>query len=260
MAAVEAWRDGGVLFLLLDRPEARNALDGEMLEALEGHLEEAAGDPGVRGLVLGGKGEAFCAGVDLTLLERGGEADPRARRRLSERLSRMVGTLEALEKPVVVAVNGPATGLGLTLVLAADLRVAAPEARLLFREGRIGLLPAHGGLARLVRYLGLGRARDLLLGGEELDAEQAQAWGLFTEVVPRERLLEAARARLERALERAPLSYALVKRLLLLSGQVDLESALFLEGLGQEILRGSEDHREGLAALRERRPPRFRGQ
>ncbi|WP_172957944.1 enoyl-CoA hydratase/isomerase family protein [Thermus scotoductus] len=257
MAKVVASLEEGVLLLRLNRPEARNALDEEMVASLTSHLERAGVDPEVRGVILTGSGQAFCAGADLARFQE--EADPRRFRWESRRLSHLVHLLEAVEKPVVVAVNGLATGVGLALVLAADLRVASQGARLLFREGRIGLLPSHGGVARLVRYVGLGRARDLLLGGKELGAEEALAFGLLTEVVPPESLLDAARGYLERAWERAPLSYGLVKRLLVLSTSVDLESALFLETLGQSGLVATEDHKEGLSALREKRKPVFRG-
>lgn len=257
VAKVRASLEEGILCLRLNRPEARNALDQEMVADLIAHLEEASVNPHVKGIVLTGTGQAFCAGADLSRFQE--EADPRRFRWESHRLSHLVHLLEMVEKPVVAAVNGLATGLGIALVLASDLRVASTEARFLFREGRIGLLPSHGGIARLVRYLGLGRARDLLLGGEELDAAKALAFGLVTEVAASESLLEAAKHRLQKALERAPLSYGLVKRLLVLATSVDLESALFVETLGQSQLATSEDHREGLRALREKRKPVFRG-
>ena len=257
MAKVRANLEEGIFYLGLNRPEARNALDHEMVADLIAYLEKASVDPLVKGIVLTGTGQAFCAGADLSRFQE--EVDPRRFRWESHRLSYLVQLLELVEKPVVAAVNGLATGLGLALVLASDLRVASTEARFLFREGRIGLLPGHGGIARLVRYLGLGRARDLLLGGEELDAAKALAFGLVTEVAAPEALLETARRRLQKALERAPLSYGLVKRLLVLATSVDLESALFVEALGQSQLAGSEDHQEGLKALQERRKPVFRG-
>lgn len=257
VAKVHASLEEGILYLQLNRPEARNALDQEMVADLIAHLEEASVDPHVKGIVLTGTGQAFCAGADLSRFQEG--VDPRRFRWESHRLSHLVQLLELVEKPVVAAVNGLATGLGLALVLASDLRIASTEARFLFREGRIGLLPSHGGIARLVRYLGLGRARDLLLGGEELDAAKALAFGLVTEVTAPETLLAAAKHRLQKALERAPLSYGLVKRLLVLATSVDLESALFVETLGQSQLATSEDHREGLRALREKRKPVFRG-
>jgi len=255
---VEKALEEGILFLRLNRPEVLNALDDEMVESLVAELELAAEDEGIAGVILTGTGRAFCAGADLSRFQ-GGVGDPRSFRWRSHRLTRLVELLESIEKPVVVALNGLVTGIGVALALAADIRIASTEACFAFREGRIGLLPNHGGLARLVRYVGLGRARDILLGGEELDASKAFAYGLVTEVVPPHALLQAARSRLLKALERAPLSYGLVKRFLVLAGNVDLGSMLLVEAIGQSQLVATEDHQEGIRAAREKRKPVFRG-
>lgn len=258
MGKVEKALEEGILLLRMNRPEALNALDDEMVESLVTELEHVAEDDGIAGVILTGTGRAFCAGADLSRFE--GVEDPRSFRWRSHRLTRLVELLESVEKPVVAALNGLATGIGVALALAADMRIASSEAYFAYREGRIGLLPNHGGLARLIRYVGLGRARDILLGGEELDASRALSYGLVTEVVPPDVLLDAARSRLRKALERAPLSYGLVKRLLVLAGNVDLGSMLLVEAIGQSQLVFTEDHREGIRAAREKRRPIFRGQ
>jgi enoyl-CoA hydratase/carnithine racemase len=160
----------------------------------------------------------------------------------------------------VAAIDGVAVGAGLTLALACDWRVGAPTARLLFREGRIGLVPTHGGLTRLVKLLGLARAKEVLLGGDDLDAEAARAAGLLSELAPSADALPAvARARVQRMLGRAPLSFAAAKRLLHVAADVDQRSGVLAESLAQTALLQSEDHREGLAAVRERREPDFKG-
>jgi enoyl-CoA hydratase/carnithine racemase len=123
----------------------------------------------------------------------------------------------------------------------------------------IGLIPSHGGCARLVKLVGLARARDILLGGEDLDAGEAFRHGLLTKVVPHEELLDEARERLRHIFRRAPQAYGLSKRLLHLSASVDLESGLFAESLAQSLLVATEDHKEGVRAARERRAPRFEG-
>jgi enoyl-CoA hydratase/carnithine racemase len=250
-------REGEILLLTLDRPERRNALDermqGELLEA----LAEAESDRSVRGVVITGSGEAFSAGGDLSRFEQ--EWDPAGFRAHSHELTRLVSTIERIEKPIVAAINGLATGAGTQLALSCDLRVASERARFLFREGMIGLIPSHGGCVRLVKLVGLARARDILLGGEDLDAGAAFRHGLLTCVVPPERLLEEARERLGRIFRRAPQSYGLAKRLLYLSASVDMESGLFAESLAQSLLVQTEDHREGIRAARERRAPRFEG-
>lgn len=247
----------GVLTVRLDRPEARNALTDEMLAGLRGALERAAADDDVQAVVLTGSGEAFCAGADLSRFD--GEPDPRRFRFDSHRLTDLVGMIERIEKPVVVAVNGLAVGLGVQLALACDLRVGGQSARFAFTEGKLGLLPTHGGVGRLVKLVGLARARDLLLGSATIDAQRALELGLLTEVVPDEELAAAARRLVERALVRAPQSYGLVKRLLLLAASSDLDSAMAAETIGQSLLIGTDDHHEGRQAARERRPPEFTG-
>jgi enoyl-CoA hydratase/carnithine racemase len=241
----------------LNRPEKRNALDeklqGELLEL----LIEAGYEPEVRGIILTGSGEAFSAGGDLSRFER--DWNPSEFRAHSHELTRLISSVERLEKPIVAAINGLATGAGTQLALSCDLRIASENARFLFREGMIGFIPSHGGCARLVKLVGLARARDILLGGEDLDAKEAFRHGLVTKVISHDKLLEEARERLRHMLKRAPQAYGLAKRLLHLSASVDLESGLFAESLAQSLLVGTEDHKEGVRAARERRAPSFTG-
>ena len=256
-SGVRTQLEGGVLLVELHRPGRRNALD----EALQGELLElfleAGRDPEVRGVVLTGGGEAFSAGGDLSRFEK--DWDAAEFRAHSHELTRLISSIERLEKPVVAAINGLATGAGTQLALSCDLRIASENARFLFREGMIGLIPSHGGCSRLVKLVGLARARDIVLGGEDLDAAEAFRHGLVTRVVPPERLLGEARERLQLMFKRAPQAYGLAKRLLHLSASVDLESGLFAESLAQSVLVGTEDHKEGVRAARERRAPFFTG-
>jgi enoyl-CoA hydratase/carnithine racemase len=255
--AVALQRAGGVLAITLSRPEARNALTAEMVAGLGAALEGAATDESVVAVVLTGTGTAFCAGADLARFDR--KLDGRAFRFESHRLTSLTDLIERVEKPVIAAINGAAVGFGVQLALACDLRVGAASARLLFNEGRLGLLPTHGGVARLVKLVGLARARDLLLSSREVDAARAYELGLLTEVVPDDELLERARTLAEDALRRAPQSYGLTKRLLLLAASADLPSGLIAETIAQSVLVGSQDHAEGVQAAREGRPPSFTG-
>jgi enoyl-CoA hydratase/carnithine racemase len=248
--------DGGVLVLTLNRPERRNAIDAELRDALAAALDGAATDSAVRGVVITGAGGAFCAGGDLARFED--LHDARAYRHVSHRLTDLVESVERLEKPVVAAIDGVVTGAGLALALACDWRIGAPSARILFREGRVGLVPTHGGVTRLVKLLGLARAKEVLLGGDDLDARAAHAVGLLSEIADGD-LLAAAHARVERMLGRAPLSFAAAKRLLHVAADVDLRSGMLAESLAQTALLQTDDHREGLAAAREKRAPSFEG-
>jgi enoyl-CoA hydratase/carnithine racemase len=249
--------EDGVLTLTLNRPDRRNAIDADLRDALAAAVHDAGARADVRGLVLTGAGGAFCAGADLA--ELGELHDARAYRHVAHLLTDLGESLERLEKPVVAAIDGVVTGAGLALALACDWRIGSPRARILFREGRVGLVPTHGGLTRLVKLVGLARAKEVLLGGDDLDARRAHAAGLLTEVAgDGEDVAALARARVERMLVRAPLSFAAAKRLLHLAADVDQHNAMLAESLAQTALLQTEDHHEGLAAARERRDPRFR--
>src|SRR3954454_15312636 len=222
--------EDGVLLLSLNRPDRRNAIDGELAAALRVAFENAADDNAVRAVILTGAGEAFSAGGDLSRFER--DWDPREFRHDSHRLTSLISLVERLEKPTVAAINGVATGAGTQLALACDVRVMAAGTRFVYREGRLGIIPSHGGVTRLVKLIGLARARDVLLGGEEVAAEEALRLGVVT-AVGDDDVIAAARERLELMLARSPQAYAAAKRLLWLAANVDLESGMVAEGLAQ---------------------------
>lgn len=249
--------EGGVLTLTLDRPRRRNAIDPPLRDALAGALDGAGADPAIRAVILTGAGGAFCAGGDLASFDE--LHDARAYRHVSHRLTDMIESIERLEKPVVAAIDGVVTGAGLALALACDWRVGSPDARILFHDGRVGLVPTHGGLTRLVKLVGLARAKELLLGGDDLDAPGALRAGLLSELSEPGEHHARARARVDRMLRRAPLSYGAAKRLLQLAADVDQRNAMLAEALAQTSLLQSADHHEGLAAARERREPTFEG-
>jgi enoyl-CoA hydratase/carnithine racemase len=251
MPVTRSLSDDGVLTVTLARPEQRNAIDAELAAALREAFEAAADDAAVRAVILTGEGRAFSAGGDLARFER--DWDPRAFRHDSHRLTQLISLVERLEKPTVAAINGVATGAGTQLALACDVRLMAASARFVYREGRLGIIPSHGGVTRLVKLIGLARARDVLLGGEEVSAAEAQRLGLVTEVVEDERLLDAARERVALTLARSPQAYAAAKRLLWLAANVDLESGMVAEGLAQSLLIGTEEHKRAVEEARWRR-------
>jgi enoyl-CoA hydratase/carnithine racemase len=240
----------GVLTVTLARPERRNAIDGELAAALREAFEAAADDAAVRALILTGEGRAFSAGGDLSRFER--DWDPREFRHDSHRLTSLITLLERLEKPTVAAINGAVTGAGTQLALVCDVRLAATSARFIYREGRLGIIPSHGGVTRLVKLIGQARARDVLLGSEELTAQEAHAAGMITAVVDDAELLSKARARVDLMLQRSPQAYAAAKRLLWLAGNVDLESGMVAEGLAQSLLIGTDEHKQAVREVRQR--------
>jgi 2-(1,2-epoxy-1,2-dihydrophenyl)acetyl-CoA isomerase len=249
--------DGAVATLTLDRPEALNALTVPLKIALREALESIARDRSVRAVILTGAGRAFCAGQDLAEREQPDAAPLEVEVR--ERYNPIIRALRSMGQPVIAAVNGVAAGAGASLAFACDLRIAAQEARFLLAFGRIGLVPDSGATWFLPRIVGPAKAAELALLGEAVDAAEALRLGLVSKVVPGEALMDEARAMAGRLAESAPLALALTKEALQRSLTIDLDEALEGEAKLQGIAGASADHAEGLAAFREKRPPRFTG-
>jgi 2-(1,2-epoxy-1,2-dihydrophenyl)acetyl-CoA isomerase len=250
--------DGPVATLTLDRPEALNALTIPMKVALRGALERIASGRGVRAVILTGAGRAFCAGQDLAERELPDAAplDEEVR----ERYNPVIRALRSMGQPVIAAVNGVAAGAGASLAFACDLRIAAADARFVLAFGRIGLIPDSGATWFLPRLVGAARAAELALVGDPITADEALRIGLVNRVVPPERLLDEARAVADRISAGAPRAVALTKQALDRSWSIDLDEALAGEAKLQGIAGATSDHAEGLAAFREKRPPRFTGE
>jgi enoyl-CoA hydratase/carnithine racemase len=253
-------REDALLYVGLNRPEKRNALHRDLLLGLVDAVCAAERERDVRAVIVYGEGPVFSAGVDFTMLagDVGGEA-PRPFRTLVGEMQAALSRLEALEKPVIAALHRYVPGLGLELALACDLRVATVDCELGLPEVRVGLVPDVGGTTRLVRTCGYARAKELILTGRMIRAEDALACGLVHQVVPvGEHLAAAARLGAEIAAN-APLAVGLAKRLIDLGAGVDKQTFLAMELLAQSVLVRTEDAHEGARALAERRPPRFAG-
>lgn len=249
--------DGPVATLTLDRPAALNALTVPIKVALREALESIAADREVRAVVLTGAGRAFCAGQDLA--ERDEPDAAPLEIEVRERYNPIIRALRSMGQPVIAAVNGVAAGAGASLAFACDLRIASEEARFVLAFGRIGLVPDSGATWFLPRLVGPAKAAELALVGDPVDAAQALRLGLVSKVVPGPELMSEARALAERLAAGAPLALALTKGALQRSMTIDLDQALEGEAKLQGIAGASADHAEGLAAFREKRPPRFSG-
>jgi 2-(1,2-epoxy-1,2-dihydrophenyl)acetyl-CoA isomerase len=250
--------DGAVATLTLDRPEALNALTIPLKVALLAALDAIAADRAVRAVILTGAGRAFCAGQDLAERERP-DAAP-LDEELHERYNPIVRALRSMGQPVIAAVNGVAAGAGASLAFACDLRIAASDARFVLAFGRIGLVPDSGATWFLPRLIGSARATELALLGDPVSAEDALRIGLVHRVVPGDQLLAEARSMADRIAASAPLALAMTKAALERSWSIDLPTALDEEARLQGIAGATADHAEGLAAFREKRPPRFTGE
>ena len=255
---------GGVLRLTLDRPAQRNALTDVSLTALIRNLEVAATDDGLRAVLIAGSGGDFCSGFDI-VSRNAREPDgarPRTgsiQRRLAVQAGRLIPLLLELQLPVVCAVRGWAAGIGAQLALAADFAVAARDATFWWPFLRRGFTPDSGSTWLLPRAVGPARARQLLLLGRKLSGAEAADWGLVHAAVD-DAELDAAASGLTAELAAAPtVAFGLTKALLAAAPGRDLHGQLAGEAYALELSSRSPDFREGLAALTERRPPRFTG-
>jgi enoyl-CoA hydratase len=246
-------RDGGVAIVTVDRQEALNALDQPTLTELHDRLAELAGDGGVRALVLTGAGDrAFVAGADIKAMSAMDIDEAHAWGTLGHETASL---LETMSKPTIAAVNGFALGGGCELALACDVRYASSAAKLGQPEVAIGIIPGWGGTQRLPRVVGIGRAKELIMTGRLVDAEEALRIGLVNAVFPPEELLEKTLELARELAAKSPLVVAAAKQAMnrTLYGDLGAEAEAFAG------LFGSHDQREGMAAFIEKRPPEFIG-
>ena len=254
--------DGGVLRLTLDRPAKRNSVTQDMVGALIAHLDAATQDEDVRVVVLDGAGEDFCSGSDLAPASARAARPPRVgtiQRRLPSGANRLIPAMAATQVPIVCVVRGWAAGLGFHLALASDFCVAADTARFWEPFMTRGFTPDSAGAWLIPRLVGMVRARVLLLLGRELSGAEAAEWGLIHRAVP-EAELSATADVLVAGLAAAPtVAMGLAKWLLHSGSELDLSHHLQNEALGLELSMRSADFREGLAAFKDKRDPRFEG-
>jgi enoyl-CoA hydratase/carnithine racemase len=242
----------------MNRPASKNALDAELVGALGAALGRAAEDDSVRAIVLTGEGGSFCSGADL----KDAMQQLASGVALETRLVAFQASITAIanaRKPVIAAVDGAAVGFGADLALACDLRLLSERAYLQEKFVNIGLMPDGGGTYHLARLIGPGRALELLLLGEKIEAPRALELGLANRVVPSERLLPAALELAATLAEGPPLALAEIKAAARAGLSGTLAEALAREAEGQARLLRSDDLREGVLAWMERRKPSFRG-
>jgi len=252
-------RDGGVATLTLNRPDALNAWHQPMRAELRDAVRALVEDDDLRVLVITGAGRAFSAGEDVRGMPGLADLGTRGFRRVARGIHNVFDELEAIEVPVIAAINGVAAGGGLELALSCDFRLAASGARLGFPENNVGLIPGSGGCSRLVKLIGLAQAKRLVMTGEMVSAERALELGLVEEVLAPERLVDRARELAGQLAGKAPLALGLAKVVLNACANVDPDTGRNLERLGQSILKKTEDHLEGAQAFVEKRKPRFKG-
>lgn len=258
MPLVETEDRGAVRHLILNRPEKRNAMHGELVLAIGAALKEASAAAGIHCVVLRGAGAMFSSGMDFKAL--GGLADEPANLRVFRReILDAWNVAEEMAKPVICQIHGGCIGGALELALACDLRVMASDAIVGMPETRVGLIPDVGGSSRLPAIVGLGRAKELIMTGKLIGAEEAERIGLVNRVAPPEELDAATQQLADELLACAPIAVGLAKRVLDAAAKPALALTLEQEVAAQQLCAQSEDFAEGAKALSERRLPQFAG-
>lgn len=249
---------GRVGIIKLNRPEKLNAWTDQMGQEISHQVSAWNDDPAVGAIVLAAEGRAFCAGADLGGFANRAQVNAQGSGEQIRRGGAAITHLFRRSKPMVAAVQGYAVGIGLTLVLPTDIRIASTDAQLSIRFVKVGLIPELGSTRLLAQITGLGHATDMCLSGRMVPAQEALRMGLVSDVVERDALLDAAIARAGEIANNPPQAVAMIKELMAKNPlDPDLEAVMERELLRDQIARRLPDHAEALAALREKRPPNF---
>lgn len=262
---VKVEQRGAIAIVWLNDPGTRNAIsDITMVDAICAAFERIDRDRNARAAILTGVGTAFSSGGNLKKIGHAGGlgAGPPQLTRLDYKhgIQRVPLTLQAIDIPVIAAVNGPATGAGCDLACMCDIRIAAESAAFAETFVKLGLIPGDGGAWLLQRVIGYSRAAELTFTGETIGAAKALAWGLVSEVAPDAELLDRAIALAERIAANPPHAVRMAKRLMVQARTGTLDMILEQSAAMQAIAQTTADHREAIAAFREKRKPSFKGE
>lgn len=253
--------DSAVLTVTLNRPERLNAANDALLGELADAFRQAGRDRAIRAVLLTGAGRGFCAGQDLASVNdreaSGGEINFGAH--LRHTWNPVIRRIRALEKPVICAVNGVAAGAGMSLALACDLRYASETASFIQAFVNIGLVPDSGSTWTLQRLIGPARAAEMMIRGHKVSAQEALSWGLVSAVHPPDKLMEAVRTVAEEVAAKPTRAIGLIKRAMDFAATHPLDQTLEYEADLQDIAGATADHKEGVAAFLQKRPPHFTG-
>jgi enoyl-CoA hydratase/carnithine racemase len=258
MPLVITEQHGPVRHLVLNRPEKRNAFNGELISEVGDALRAAAADSASHCVVIRGAGPMFSSGMDLTALGALAE-NPDNLRTFRTTILDAWNVAEEMAKPTICVIHGACIGGAMELALACDLRVMAKDAVIGMPETRIGLIPDVGGSSRLPSVVGLGRAKELIMTGKLISGEEAERIGLANRVAPPDELEAATAALVDELLACAPVAVGLAKRVMDASAKPALAATLELEVAMQERCAATADFGEGAAAFREKRQPVFSG-
>ena len=250
-------RRGAVALLTLDRAGEANTLNPQLARELADAAAACDADKSVRAVVLSGSGRFFCAGGDVKAMAGFGEATGERIKALADDLHRAISTFARMDAPLVIAVNGPAAGAGLSLAAIGDLVVAADDAHFTMAYSSVGLSPDGSSTWYLPRLLGLRRAQELMFTNRRLSAQEALEWGLVHKLAPASSTLDEAMHWAESLASGASASHASIRRLLLASWGNGLETQMELEGRSIAACAAGAEGREGVAAFAQKRKPKF---
>lgn len=246
-----------ILQLTLNRPEALNALNDDLMKNLYDTLLAVQTDPAIKAILITGQGKAFCAGADINHLAKLNGKAGVSFARYGQKVFRL---LEQLGKPSLAAINGFALGGGCELAMAATIRIAAASAQFGQPEVKLGVIPGFGGTQRLSRLIGKGRALDLCLTGRTIKAEEALNWGLVTEVVGPDDLLQRAKVILEGLIKLPPFALQCIMRTIDAGYDLSLDDAFEFEAVNFGLCCATQDKQEGVKAFLEKRTAVFSGE
>lgn len=256
---IDLSRENQIAVLRLNRPDNLNSWNQQMRDELRDAVATMVADDQLRVLVVTGTGRAFSAGEDVRGMKSLAEIGTRGFRRVVRDIHNVFDEIEAIEVPVIAAINGVAAGGGLELALSCDFRFASDNAKLGFPENKVGLIPGSGGCSRLVRQVGLSNAKRLVMTGDMVLADRALQYQLVDEVLPAEMLMPRVMEFARVLAAKAPQALGIAKVVLNNCARVDPDTARNFERLGQSILKRTDDHLEGARAFVEKRAPSFTG-
>ncbi len=245
-----------IAYINIHRPDALNALNGQVIEELYQAFTKVKEDDQVGGVILSGEGKAFVAGADIAAMS---QMTPLEGRDFAIHGHRTMNFIETLEKPVIAAVNGFALGGGCELAMACDIRIASKNAKFGQPEVNLGIIPGFGGTQRLARLVGRGMAKYLIMTAEIIKADRALEIGLVEEVTTSEELIERATAVMETILSKAPVAVGIAKATINQGENLDMNTASNLEIEAFTGCCASVDKKEGMEAFLQKRPAKFQG-
>ena len=254
-------KDGPIAILTLNRPDKMNAINAAMRELFPRALQEVQEDDNLRALIITGAGRGFCSGADVAAqaARAAGQQVDTSRKTILALVGNLILAFEKINKPIIAAVNGIAAGVGLTITLACDLRIASTNARFAAIWVKRGLIADGGATLLLPLIVGMEKALELSFTGDIIDAQEAERIRLVSKVVPHEELMNRAKELAKKIASGPPISVELVKRVTWEKIRNQLREQLLLESYAQNICRTTQDQKEAVKAFMEKREPQFKG-